>query len=225
MTSTTPLEMSLCTNGKIVISGQALGGKSWPMVARYDRKGRLDQTFGNGGIRLIKQTEGSATAVVLQRDGRIVVAAVVPRPGHRGGTDVMLGRLKPSGARDPSFGKRGFTVTPIQSGEYLDDLYRLVLQPDGNILAGGQSHGGASSSWAVVRFLGGNNCAVPNVRGKKFAKAKRAIRRAYCAPGHIAKQFSSRVGRGRVISQSPKRGTRLYGGPKVSLVVSNGKRG
>ena len=62
-------------------------------------------------------------------------------------------------------------------------------------------------------------CVVPNVTGKKLAKAKAAITNAHCKVGKVTKKKSS-VKPGRVLSQKPGAGAVRPGGSKVALVVS-----
>jgi eukaryotic-like serine/threonine-protein kinase len=94
------------------------------------------------------------------------------------------------------------------------------VQADGKVLAGGSGNGGTE----LVRLRGGNNCVVPSLRGTTVAKARAALRTAYCGFGRLSRQFSTAVGRGRVISTAPLVGGRLPGGTKVALVVSKGSR-
>lgn len=82
----------------------------------------------------------------------------------------------------------------------------------------------ASDATAVVRAPLVRRCVVPNLRGKALAKAKGAIRSGRCSLGRVRKAFSARVRAGRVISQTPRAGTRLAAGARVNLVVSKGKR-
>src|SRR6266511_2660510 len=67
-------------------------------------------------------------------------------------------------------------------------------------------------------------CIVPKVKGKKLRAAKSAIKRGHCAVGKVTKAFSSRVRKGRVISQKPKPGVTRPAGSKVKLKVSKGKK-
>ena len=66
-------------------------------------------------------------------------------------------------------------------------------------------------------------CLVPKLTGKKLDAAKRALAKAGCKPGKITRKFS-KVKKGRVISQRPKRGTKLAAGARVNLVISKGKK-
>lgn len=85
----------------------------------------------------------------------------------------------------------------------------------------------ASAATGVVRAAArqaARRCVVPNVRGKPLAAAGRAIRRAGCGVGRVRRVSSRSVRNGRVVSQSPRPGTRRTRGAKVRLDVSKGRR-
>jgi hypothetical protein len=67
-------------------------------------------------------------------------------------------------------------------------------------------------------------CVVPKAKGKRLRPAKRAIRKAHCSVGKVTRAFSTKVKKGRVISQKPKPGKKLAAGSKVKLKVSKGKK-
>lgn len=69
----------------------------------------------------------------------------------------------------------------------------------------------------------GKSCKVPAVKGKTLAAAKSALKKANCAVGKVTDKASSTVAKGRVISSSPKAGTKHKAGTKVALTVSSGK--
>jgi hypothetical protein len=62
-------------------------------------------------------------------------------------------------------------------------------------------------------------CIVPKLKGKKLGAAKIAIRKAHCRVGKVRHVKSTRRHRNRVISQSPKPGTHLKRGAKVSFTI------
>ena len=66
-------------------------------------------------------------------------------------------------------------------------------------------------------------CVVPNLKRKTLAAAKKALLKANCRLGKVTKRRSTKVGRGRVISQSPKAGARRAARAKVSVVLSRGR--
>jgi hypothetical protein len=66
-------------------------------------------------------------------------------------------------------------------------------------------------------------CRVPRVVGLRLVRARTAIRRARCSVGRV-RGVRSRAARGRVVRQSPRAGTRLRRGARVTLVISRGFR-
>ena len=120
-------------DGKIVVVGgswDSVGLYSNLALARYNSDGSLDSTFGVGGlVRQGGPIGGWAGAVVLQPDGKIVVAGSVHFDY------AMIARFKADGSLDTSFGSGGVR----QFGQYAQAA-SLLLQPDGKLVAaGGQS--------------------------------------------------------------------------------------
>jgi uncharacterized delta-60 repeat protein len=106
------------------------GGRPGFTLVRYVG-GHLDPTFGDGG--LVTRWPGRparAWALVLQRDGKIVLAGDATRTS----TGFALVRFTPSGQTDPTFGGDGIVTTGI--GDYASATGVLV-QPDGRIVATG----------------------------------------------------------------------------------------
>jgi PASTA domain len=108
--------------------------------------------------------------------------------------------------------------------EHVDSRLRVVVtarNPDG-------ARSAVSSPSSVVERAVAPpppvRCVVPNVRGKRVAAARKAIRKAHCRVGRIQKKFSNRVVAGKVISQSPRPRARLASRGRVHLVVSKGRR-
>src|SRR6185369_5894004 len=133
-------------DGRIIVAGFAqLGGNgSTPRVfalARYRNDGIPDTSFGNGGA-LTTSFGGNfaaASAVMLQPDGKIVVAGTVDfnpdLPGS--GLDFALARYNASGTLDGSFGKGGKVVFDFFGS--FDQANAAVLQPDGKIIVAGSA--------------------------------------------------------------------------------------
>jgi serine/threonine-protein kinase len=92
----------------------------------------LDPTFGAGGV-VITDFGGNdvAYAVLVQYDGRLLVAGQTERDGNY---DIALARYLPDGRLDPSFGDGGRVVTDLGGGEA---VYALAPLPDGRIVAAG----------------------------------------------------------------------------------------
>jgi uncharacterized delta-60 repeat protein len=108
--------LALQGDGKIVAAGRSSynrGLNSEFALVRYTPDGNLDPTFGSGGkVTTRIRTVDSADAVVLQLDGRIVVAGV-----SSGGRDPEFAviRYTPDGSLDPTFGSGGKAVTAMGS--------------------------------------------------------------------------------------------------------------
>ena len=189
---------STLQGGKVVVAGETHNGA--PVLARYTARGRLDSTFGKRGFSKVTRLKGGSTAVLAQKDGKILL-------GTQFGA---VARLTSNGRLDPSFGTRG-VAAPRGAGPF-------AVQADGKILVAG-----SSDESALERLIGGNNCIVPRLRGRAISKARADLESSYCRTGHISRRFSSTVTRGRVISTAPPRGARLPGHAKVDLIVSRGR--
>lgn len=91
-----------------------------------------------------------ASALVVQPDGRIVVAGTSTK---NGASDVAVARLlNPQGTPDPSFGL-GTGTSLINLGAN-EDASDLVRQPDGNLIVAGTFAKSRQVDFAVVRLLG-----------------------------------------------------------------------
>jgi uncharacterized delta-60 repeat protein len=122
-------------DGKIVVAGTSTdaSGQVDFLVARYRRDGSLDNTFsGNGWVTTDFGANAVANTMVLQPDGKIVVAGFWT-DGTTGGT--ALARYWPNGTLDANFGSNGRVA--IDLDQLGGSAHSLALQPDGKILASG----------------------------------------------------------------------------------------
>ena len=107
--------MAVQPDGKVIMVG---GSFTNFIMARFDADGTLDDGFGDSGrvtIPIIgSQTSlpQEASAVAVQRDGKIVVVgnARTPNPGSR--TAIAIVRFKADGNLDDTFGTGGFVFGP-----------------------------------------------------------------------------------------------------------------
>ena len=153
------LAVAVQPNGKIVVAGTSSDSSGSDMaVARYTSDGRPDPSFDGDGLALVDfGHESSATAVVVQTDGKIVLAGWAL---HQEGdvccsSDFALARLTTSGALDRSFGTSGRLLTDFLPGadNGYDAAFAAVLQPDGRIVvAGAGVAAGVSVDFAVARY-------------------------------------------------------------------------
>ncbi len=123
-------------DGRVLVAGHR-GSNLFPpgdsAVARFNANGSPDTTFGAGGrvVVDVRSTYDGMEAMVLQSDGKIVLAGASARPTTLG--DVSAIRLGADGSLDPSFGVAGKAVhaigTAVSSGAnavWLDSAGRMV---------------------------------------------------------------------------------------------------
>ena len=140
--------LTLTPNGAIVAAGFVNGEHRGDMLlARFTRSGALDAAFGAGGMTITDLGSGSERleGVALQPDGWIVAAGQVAMNRH---ADFAIVRYDPLGRLDPSFGRQGLASFDFAGRE--DRTHALSLQPDGAIVAVGQSE----TNFAIARFDG-----------------------------------------------------------------------
>jgi uncharacterized delta-60 repeat protein len=136
LTSFTPGSVKIQTDGKLVVVGAAPGGGHPDFgLVRYLTDGSLDTTFGVGGKVTVDLSgsayEDEAHAVVIQSDGKLVVA------GYSDGK-FAVARFTTNGAFDTTFGINGVvvlsnTIYPL-SGV---GATSLAIQTDGKIVFAG----------------------------------------------------------------------------------------
>jgi uncharacterized delta-60 repeat protein len=131
-------------NGKIIVVGSAPSTSSNQDIgfalARVNPDGRPDVDFGSGGKQIthIFDRGAQANGVVLQPDGKIVLAGTAPHSAARGqgSSDFALARYNTNGLLDSSFGTGGLTAIPFPDGA-TEQGNALVLSPDGKIIVAG----------------------------------------------------------------------------------------
>ncbi len=132
--SDSAIGVAIQQDGKILVVGTGYFVRDF-RVARYNPDGTLDTTFGGGTGRVTTDFDGThdvALSVVIQPDGKIVVAGVSLSSGNLG--RLALVRYNPDGSLDITFGGgsgKVFTEPPGWPGHTVD----VALQPDGKILA------------------------------------------------------------------------------------------
>ncbi len=135
--------VALQGDGKIVVAGGASDTDFG--VARFNANGSVDQTFGNSGVvtTFLNDAGANATGVVLQPDGKIVVAGYA-------GEGIAVVRYTSRGALDRGFGGDGIVDTFLP---YSSAAYGVALQGDGKIVVAGDSYDSNQvRSFVVVRY-------------------------------------------------------------------------
>jgi uncharacterized delta-60 repeat protein len=135
-------------DGKIVAVGSTYFQGAFG-VARYNTDGSLDVSFGNGGTTttdLDFAHGGSALAVTVQPDGRILVAGFRYDPDS---VDFVLARYNADGSPDITFGINGKVISPFGPGSG-SWIFAETFQPDGKIVAAGVAN--FASDFALARY-------------------------------------------------------------------------
>ena len=110
---------------------------------------RLDGSFGhNGRVAVELGVRNSAHAVLVQPDGRILIAGSSSKGTAR---NMSLLRFNRDGSLDPTFNNDGSAITSVAIGD--DEILALGLLADGRIVAAGYSHNGADRDFALVCYL------------------------------------------------------------------------
>ncbi len=137
-------------DGKIVVTGYSENSPFGDFaLVRYNSDGNLDSTFDTDGkvTTPVGTYGGGASSVVIQTDGKIVVAGASSNGFYN---DFTLLRYNSNGSLDTTFDSDGIVITDV--GTHNDDARSLAIQSDGKIVAAGTSYNGADSYFAVVRY-------------------------------------------------------------------------
>ena len=137
-------------DGKIVAAGYSYNGSNNDFaLVRYNPDGSLDTSFGGTGkvTTAVLSDFDLAKSVAIQPDGKIIAAGY---SWNGSNIDFALVRYNPNGSLDPSFGGTGKVTTAVLSSN--DYAHSVAIQPDGKIVAAGQSWNGSNTDFALVRY-------------------------------------------------------------------------
>ena len=153
--------LAVQSDGKLVAAGNAQNVNqelsTGFAVARFNTDGSLDTTFhGSGTVLLDVSGQGfnnSASAVVVQQDGKIIVGGINDSTGSSPQVFALV-RFNTDGTQDATFGANGIVTSDLQPGATNDNNYlkALALQTDGKIVALGIASNYNGRSFAVVRY-------------------------------------------------------------------------
>ena len=132
-------DVALTPDGDIIAVGtvEPSPGKFDFVVARYDRHGSLDPSFGTAGrvITDFSMKDDFAFAVAVRPNGKIVVAGTSGFVIGTSQNDFALARYERDGNLDQSFGSGGLVTTDFSS--YTDEAMAITILPSGRIIAAG----------------------------------------------------------------------------------------
>ncbi|MCB9282894.1 MAG: hypothetical protein H6563_02380 [Lewinellaceae bacterium] len=134
-----PRAMIVLPGDKIAVAGK-VGLKDF-FVFRYLPDGSPDPDFGENGLLILPVgvISSNCNAFAIQPDGKFLMGGIL-------NTNFAIARFLPDGAPDEQFGDHGWIIFPSVYSNYAQDLQ---LQPDGKILAAGQTPDGFN----LFRFL------------------------------------------------------------------------
>ena len=135
--------VAIQADGKIVVAGRAGGAGGRFGLARYNRNGKLDTSFGGDGkvvTNFSAIADDFANGVAIQADGKIVAA------GHSNDR-FALARYNSDGTLDVTFSGDGKMTTNFSSA--FDDALGVAVRANGKIVAAG--HAG-SDKFALARY-------------------------------------------------------------------------
>jgi uncharacterized delta-60 repeat protein len=155
--------IALQSDGKIVAAGYAFNGANEDFaLARYNADGSLDTGFNAGGgaaagtvrTNFVGNNVDIANAVAIQADGKIVAAGFSLNGADE---DFALARYNSDGSLDtagfnpPGNAAAGTVRTNFSAGSS-DIAYSAVIQPDGKIVAAGDTYLGSNDDFALARY-------------------------------------------------------------------------
>ena len=147
-------------DGKIVLGGFAHTGEFTTefALARYNADGTPDLTFGSMGKKTVDVSKGNdlAHAMVIQPNGKIVLAGAGNYNVVDGHADTAFARVTADGSADTTFADDGTVVHAVSPrGDVAADV---VLAPDGSIVASGYadraSDAAVDHDFSVLRLEG-----------------------------------------------------------------------
>ena len=155
--------VAIAPSGKIVLLSppRKKKRKAWQLVTRLLPDGGTDPGFGRTGrVQIVSPRSSSFAAVAVDSRERLLFAGHASRPVPRGGvrrSTFLLGRMKPKGTFDRSFGRRGSARTGF-GGPASAYATQVVLAPRRRILVGGwvsDPRLPTGGGFAVARYLSG----------------------------------------------------------------------
>ena len=132
-------------DGKILVCGAYGNGFSTTQaffaVARITTSGVLDTAFGSGGKAVLDNFSINvdsvhfARSMAVQPDGKIIVGGISKSTTTQANNFILV-RFNANGSVDTTFGTDGKVITSAISASHFG-ITKLLVQPDGKIVAGG----------------------------------------------------------------------------------------
>ena len=143
-------DLTIVAGGKIVAVGSVESSLSPRIaVARFQRGGPLDRTFGKKGVKVTDVANGTDTAygVTEQVDGKLIV---VGHAANGGKADWGVLRYGPNGRLDETFHGDGIRI--LSFGPDYEFAQASVVQANGRIVVAGRIRRSQEDHFGVVRL-------------------------------------------------------------------------
>jgi uncharacterized delta-60 repeat protein len=147
--------MTVLNDGGILLGGTINSSNlgSTFGIAKFTPSGQLDLGFGNNGFTRTQIGDAGydvGTSLAVQPDGKIVLVGYTFITNYA--YDFAVARYNSNGLIDATFGNQGKVTTNV--GYPTDQAYKVLLQPDGKIVAIGKSFSDVADVFAVARYNG-----------------------------------------------------------------------
>jgi uncharacterized delta-60 repeat protein len=120
------------SDGKMLLLTSTLDVGNVYFIARLNRDGTLDRSFGtNGYVLLTNDRKLSATGLSVFPDGRILLSGFV-HSENNAETPAYFMRLLPNGMRDQNFGNNGSSIFSLGTSNMVTNV---IPQPNGSFIA------------------------------------------------------------------------------------------
>jgi uncharacterized delta-60 repeat protein len=135
-------------------SGVASGFNSLPnqsnrvmTLVKFSTTGNLDSNFGTGGLVTTPISESALSDLVLSPDGKLIAVGT-----SGSSTTFIIARYNPNGSLDSTFGANGIANTIVAS-MLGGNLFSLILQPDGKLVACGFYQTTTNTYFILIRYM------------------------------------------------------------------------
>ncbi len=144
--------IAIGTDGRIAVGGTTFNYSNYDFAAvRYLADGRLDSSFGTGGIVKVGvlNDDDTGRSIAVLPDGKVVLAGYAQNL-FASRDEFAVVRLRSNGLPDPTFSGDGKLTTTFFDRD--DRAQAIAIQPDGKIVAAGYSHNGLNNDFAIARY-------------------------------------------------------------------------
>lgn len=146
-----PYAITVLADNKVLVAGSSWMSSKDFAILKLKENGTPDSTFGVNGWASAPALgfEDEARAMVVQPDGKILLAGTAEVASGTKKYDYAVARFNANGTIDGGFGSGGVVTLNINDNDIADGI---ALQKDGKILVGGTSDEDGDANYTVVRY-------------------------------------------------------------------------